>query len=149
MTFLIDVYLITAIVLGVAPQSAKRISEPCRPLRCSLPRFWSSFSAATPTKRLCYRLRSGLCLVFGHSYAAKRISEPCRPLRCSLPRFWICFSAATPTKRLCYMLRGGLCLVFGHFYAAKRISGLRRRLRCQATTGHNNSRHYRIHPGSW
>ena len=85
--------------------AAKRISVPCRPLRCSLPRFWNCFSAATPTKRLCHRLRGGSCMVFGHSYAAKRISESCRPLRCSLPRFWSCFSVATPTKRLCYRLR--------------------------------------------
>ena len=110
MTFLIDVYLITAIVLGVAPHSAKRISESCRPLRCSLPRFWICFSAATPTKRLCYRLRGGLCLVFGHSYAATRISESCRPLRCSLPRFWNCFSAATPMWTPSGALR---CIVVG------------------------------------
>ena len=121
--------LLVSAVVSLAP-SAKRISEPCRLLRCSLPRFWRGFSAATPTKRLCYRLRSGLCLVFGHSYAAKRISEPWRPLRCSLPRFWSGFSAATPTKRLCYRLRGGLCLVFGHSYAAKRISESCRPLRC-------------------
>ena len=87
--------LLVSAVVSLAP-SAKRISEPCRLLRCSLPRFWRGFSAATPTKHLCYRLRGGLCLVFGHSYAAKRISESCRPLRCSLPRFWSGFSAATP-----------------------------------------------------
>ena len=63
-------------------QSARRISEPWRPLRCSLSRFCNCFSAATPTKRLCDRLRSGLFLVFGHFYAAKRISGLRRGFRC-------------------------------------------------------------------
>ena len=100
--------LVSAVV-SLAP-SAKRISEPWRPLRCCLPRFWSCFSAATPTKRLCDRLRGGLCLVFGHSYAAKHISVPCRPLRCNLPRFWSCFSAATPMWTPSGALR---CIVLG------------------------------------
>ena len=63
-------------------QSARRISEPWRPLRCRLSRFCNCFSAATPTKRLCDRLRSGLFLVFGHFYAAKRISGLRRGFRC-------------------------------------------------------------------
>ena len=63
-------------------QSARRISEPWRPLRCSLSRFCNCFSAAMPTKRLCDRLRSGLFLVFGHFYAAKRISGLRRGFRC-------------------------------------------------------------------
>lgn len=81
MTFLIDVYLITAIVLGVAPRSAKRISELWCGLRGRLCSLFDCFSAAKPMSTPPDALRGGPDLIYGSYLAAKPMCAPPDALR--------------------------------------------------------------------
>lgn len=76
-----DSYLITAIVLGVAPQSAKRISEPWCGLRGRLCSLFDCFSAATPMSTPPDALRGGPDPIYGSYLAMKPMCAPPDALR--------------------------------------------------------------------